>query len=397
MSNNSTLKRKFNNLKNDENLDSVNKKIKLKELESELINNIKNDDTLSSAEKNTKIKEILIRIIQNDDSIDKLDKIKMYQQIMLKDYNDYIQVQERNIPITLANSKSYHNKSSKILGCRHYKKKCKLNTACCKKWYVCKYCHNEKELHTMDIKSIKKIICMECKTIQKISNKCINEECSIKFANYYCKICKYHNDDNIDIYHCKKCNMCIKGNKNEFGHCDNCNMCLHISILNNHRCISDRNTSNCPICAVSIKEYSEEPMILENCQHIIHSKCFSQYILSNYKCPICIKTITDFGIYKNIFKRYDEILKYERYQIPDEHKHTMVYIYCNDCEFRTETRYHFELHKCQNEQCNSFNTSIISMEKNYYDTESVSSYNSDDDEENENLDLLLNILNPELN
>lgn len=364
MSSISVLKRKLTNIRNDDTIDHVNKKIKIEEIQNKMIINIQNDSTISDEDKNTKIKEILIRNIQQDKSLSNAEKSKKYSEIMISDYKKTIEQYEQEIPTTSSKTKSYYNRQERILGCEHYQKKCKLRTSCCKKWYICKYCHNEKEYHTMDIKKCNKIVCMECQTIQSVSNRCINPECCIKFANYYCKKCKYHNDDFKDIFHCDKCNMCLIGKKKEFKHCDTCNMCLHISIINNHKCIDNRNLSNCPICAEKIQDTSDTPMILETCQHIIHTQCFAEYIKSNYKCPVCIKTITDFGIYRSIFDRFDEELRFERNQIPHEYKKAIVHIYCNDCEQTTDTTYHFELHKCQNKQCYSFNTAVISIDRN---------------------------------
>lgn len=381
MPSNSVLKRKLNNIKNDETLSTANKRVKIAELETELINNIQNNERLSDSEKKLQIREILIRSVQHNTDIPKQEKVKLYQSIMFNDYNNYLKLKESlrcNIPYT---HKSFNSRVNNILGCRHYKKNCKIYTRCCNKWYVCKFCHNNKENHTLDVENIEKIVCMECKTIQEISNKCSNDECGIEFAEYFCDICKYHNNEkDLDIYHCNKCNMCIKGSESDFTHCNTCNMCMHISIINNHKCIDNRNDSTCPICNIMIKDSPDEPMILEKCNHIIHINCFNSYILSNYKCPICIKTITDFGFYKTVFNRYDEILEYERYQIPDEYRNAMARIHCNDCEEKSETRYHFELHKCQNDECNSYNTSILSIEKNYYESSDDESGSSSDDE-----------------
>lgn len=400
---NSVLKRKLISIQNDDNI--INKKQKIKEIEIKMIENITKNTKLSNKKKNEAIKQLLIRNIQRDNTFTQQEKVKKYNEIMFADYSKYIEEREKSIPLTSHNTISFHKKRDQILGCKHYSKNCKLKTNCCNKWYVCKFCHNEKEYHSLDLTKINELVCMKCQTIQPISNKCINKDCNIKLGNYFCKICKYHNNSNNEFYHCNLCNMCIKGNKHEFKHCDSCNMCLHISIINNHKCISDRNTATCPICSERIQDAADEPMILETCQHIIHSKCFSKYMLTNYKCPVCIKTITDFGFYQSIFDRFDEILEYERDQIPDALRNSMVKIYCNDCEQESETHYHFELHKCQNEQCLSFNTSIISIEHNYYTSEeddniseendniseedflTINNLNSDDDDEN-NIDII---------
>ena len=43
----------------------------------------------------------------------------------------------------------FKGKKSKILGCDHYPADCQLLSACCGKLYVCRFCHNDREDHTM--------------------------------------------------------------------------------------------------------------------------------------------------------------------------------------------------------------------------------------------------------
>lgn len=95
------------------------------------------------------------------------------------------------IPDTPAEiTKSYHDEENNILGCKHYIKKCYILAECCKKFYVCRLCHNENENHEIDRFKIKTCRCMECNTVQPISEKC--EKCNIKFAHYYCNICHFY-------------------------------------------------------------------------------------------------------------------------------------------------------------------------------------------------------------
>ena len=364
MENNNNLKRKINNIRNDEDISNSNKKAKITELEEQIIQNINNDLTLSDDKKNKKIKKIIIRNIQRDDTLTSSKKMELYGKVMISDYKTYIKQKEIDIPETSNKSKSFYDERSNTYGCDHYPKNCKIKYKCCDKWYTCKFCHNEKEFHTANKNDCEKISCLKCNTIQEISNECIN--CNIKFGEYFCKKCTNHNNFDNNLFHCNKCEMCIQGDKKEFRHCDSCNMCLHISIINNHKCIADRNMSNCPICHDQISDSAIAPMILESCNHIIHVDCFSKYMRHGYKCPICSKTITDFGFYKDIFTDFDNILEYERNEIPEEFKNTMVKISCNDCNEKTETTYHFELLKCQNDICNSYNTTIISIHHDYY-------------------------------
>lgn len=43
--------------------------------------------------------------------------------------------------------------------------------------------------------------------------------------------------------------------------------------------------------------------------------------------------------------------------MPEAYQHHSSLIFCNDCERKSETSYHFFHHKCQN--CTSFNTTVL--------------------------------------
>lgn len=357
------LKRKLKTIRNNSKLNVKFKRLKIEKIETQIIEYIRNNNDLTDNEKKNSIKEFRIRNIQRDTTINDVEKIKKYNIIMSNDYNKFILSRKNILDAEPYNIKSYYDEDDELLGCNHYNKGCKLKTKCCDKWYVCKFCHDEKEYHKLELDDIVEICCMKCSTIQPLSNKCINNVCNSSFADYYCDKCKYHN--NIDsVFHCDKCNTCIIGNDEDYSHCDKCNMCLYSD--STHKCIENRKSMNCPICNDIISNSLDTTIMLESCNHILHTKCFYQYITSNYKCPICVKTITDFGIHHIEFERYDEIINYEIDFLPDYMQYSMVEIYCNDCENNSETTHHFELHKCQNSNCNSYNTSIITINKNYY-------------------------------
>ncbi|KAM5478204.1 hypothetical protein McanMca71_007138 [Microsporum canis] len=46
------------------------------------------------------------------------------------------------------------------LGCIHYKRNVKVQCFTCKKWYPCRFCHNEAELHILDRKKTENMLCM---------------------------------------------------------------------------------------------------------------------------------------------------------------------------------------------------------------------------------------------
>ena len=43
--------------------------------------------------------------------------------------------------------------------------------------------------------------------------------------------------------------------------------------------------------------------------------------------------------------------------MPSDYKHLISHIFCNDCEKRSETNYHFFYHKCCH--CKSYNTAVL--------------------------------------
>ena len=49
-----------------------------------------------------------------------------------------------------AAGKSYHNAAEGVLGCRHYKRRCRLVAPCCGVPYVCRLCHDEASDHHVD-------------------------------------------------------------------------------------------------------------------------------------------------------------------------------------------------------------------------------------------------------
>ena len=178
---------------------------------------------------------------------------------------------------------------------------------------------------------------------KKKTNKCIN--CNIKFGEYFCNICSfYDNKIEKDYYHCDKCNICRVGKKNTF-HCDNCKICV---INENHKCHNIKNIhSNCPICLEDLFS-SINPVIFLNCGHSLHRDCFNLYAKTNYKCPICKKSICD--VNHIIEEEVNNTLMSEELQ-------RNVNIICNDCEKKSEGKFHIVAIKCKH--CNSYNTNLI--------------------------------------
>ena len=236
--------------------------------------------------------------------------------------------------------------------CKHYNRNCKIIAPCCNKIFSCRLCHDEyyenlKNEHKINRHNIEKIICKNCNLKQPVSNKCT--QCSIEFGKYFCKICKfYDNDISKKQFHCDKCGICRVGGKENFYHCDKCNSCISINLKDNHICVANTFHTHCPVCLEDIFN-STTPITILRCGHSIHQSCYLDLIKSNnIKCPLCNKSIVDMSSFNNIIE--NEILNTP---MPEQYNYD-VDILCNDCNKTSTTKFHIIGHKCQH--CNSYNT-----------------------------------------
>lgn len=298
-----------------------------------------------------------IRQIQACKSLTPKEKADSVQKLMMKRWTD----NQEKVALTRITSDSeierrrvsYHNEEEKVLGCSHYQRSCKLQGKCCGKWYPCRFCHDDNENHSFDRYATEMISCMRCDTPQPVSKACIN--CKEEFAQYFCEVCKFHDDDpSKDIYHCDKCKICRigKGLDIDYFHCDKCNACMSIS-LRKHKCVERSLESDCPICHTFMFT-STTPVMFLPCGHCMHVSCYEEYTLTNYICPLCSKSLGDMELY---FASIDELL--EREQMPLEYQDIRSLIYCSDCERKSVTNFHFVYHKCQYEDCGSYNTKLL--------------------------------------
>lgn len=109
------------------------------------------------------------------------------------------------------------------LGCEHYKRNVKLQCYTCKKWYTCRFCHDEVEYHLLNRRMTENMLCMVCGHAQPAAQWC--EECEEPAAQYYCSVCKlWNNDSKKNIYHCTDCGICRigQGLGKDFFHCKVC-------------------------------------------------------------------------------------------------------------------------------------------------------------------------------
>ncbi|XP_046851716.1 uncharacterized protein LOC124445039 isoform X2 [Xenia sp. Carnegie-2017] len=168
--------------------------------------------------------------------------------------------------------------------CSHYKRHCFVKFDCCEQFYPCHRCHNNqsacgnKKLKSRDVKKVK---CAYCSNVQEFDEKCTN--CGVKFAEYFCALCKHLTGKDDQPYHCKKCGICRVHGDRSF-HCDVCGVCLDVQLRGNHKCRENSAHDECCIC---LEDIFSGCQILP-CSHKVHKECAVQMIRSGKtRCPIC--------------------------------------------------------------------------------------------------------------
>mmetsp|Transcript_10790 Transcript_10790/g.14059 ORF Transcript_10790/g.14059 Transcript_10790/m.14059 type:complete len:540 (+) Transcript_10790:274-1893(+) len=222
------------------------------------------------------------------------------------------------------------------LGCKHYRRKCKILSPCCNQFFGCRLCHDEyfensmDNMHSIDRYLIKTVKCMVCQTEQPVSKNCMS--CNTRFAKYVCTVCRLY-DDNVDhrIYHCPFCNVCRTGRNlgDDFFHCMKCNACINTK-HRNHRCMEHSLESNCPICFSDMFS-STKPIKELNCGHFMHRECFDNFSKNDFKCPVCRKAIIDMSEH---WRHYEGLVANYRSSLAMQRRYPTVekrMIHCNEC------------------------------------------------------------------
>ncbi|KAG0294683.1 hypothetical protein BGZ96_000708 [Linnemannia gamsii] len=248
--------------------------------------------------------------------------------------------------------KTFYNMEQNQLGCKHYRRGCKLKANCCGRWFNCRFCHDDATDHTIVRSETKMMLCMHCQTIQEAAQDCTS--CKARMAVYYCDTCKLWDDDpKKHIYHCDDCGICRigQGLGRDYFHCKKCNVCMNIQLQDNHKCIERNLECDCPICG----EYmftSTSTVIFMPCGHCIHSRCHEDYIKTSYQCPTCWKSLGDMSVY---YSKIDSLLAEQT--MPAEYANIFSIVLCNDCEVKSEAPYHFLYHRC--DKCRGYNTKVL--------------------------------------
>lgn len=240
--------------------------------------------------------------------------------------------------------RSYH--SENVLGCQHYRRKCKVYCPECDDYWTCRFCHDEvvtgHSLSVLRFKS-KMMQCMECGEKQRSRKHCTN--CSERMSSYFCSKCNLFETSNDIFYHCVNCKMCHRGEKNNHQYCEQCNACYEKEHFGNHHCKNKHSNEECPICFESTVSTLEKPVTMP-CGHIMHEKCYGQY--RKHTCPLCKKSISNMEMYNEHLRT-----AIERTPMPEEYNRDAK-IYCNDCEEKSVTAFHFYGMQCG--KCAGFNT-----------------------------------------
>lgn len=203
---------------------------------------IQKDLTLSETEQSKRIQALMSKKWTEKLQNDRLSDSRLINKLTDKKSNFSNVTSEDKLPT---------HQSEGVLGCRHYKRACKLQAHCCGKWDTCRFCHDEVSDHNITRNLIETMMCMYCSLVQPAAQDCINDACKKRVSAYYCKECKlWDNDPKKTIYHCHDCGICRigKGLGIDYFHCQTCNVCMAIGLKGRHKCIERNLESDCPIC-----------------------------------------------------------------------------------------------------------------------------------------------------
>jgi len=226
-----------------------------------------------------------------------------------------------------------------VFGCKHYRRGCKLLMPCCNELFSCRLCHDEIVTersisnpsrwpwHQANRYDVHQIWCMFCYTLQPVSDKC--ENCQRSFAKFVCTVCRLYDDSSHrSIYHCPYCNLCRigVGLGEDFYHCMKCNACVS-NKLKNHVCREHILEDDCAICQSGLFD-ATKPLKMLKCGHCLHHECYNSFVLTNFRCPTCRKSIGDMTM---IWRKYDEVWRQIYASAPPDAALTQVVLKCLDC------------------------------------------------------------------
>jgi len=236
------------------------------------------------------------------------------------------------------------------MSCPHYLRKCQLVSPCCDRVYQCRICHDDKEDHALDRRSVTHIQCIQCQNKQEIDRNC--KECGILFGSYSCLICRLFDDNDKQQFHCVGCGICRVGGRDNFFHCPKCNICISKSILDTHKCVENMSRRVCPVCLEDLHS-SRKKVDIPNCSHMIHSECLVEmFKYGRMSCPTCNTSLVDM---KSVWEHFDEAV--QNTPMPEIYRNYRVSVLCRDCHEESKVIFHVIGLKCAS--CGGYNTTRI--------------------------------------
>mgnify|MGYP002841576284 CR=1 FL=1 len=201
-----------------------------------------------------------------------------------------------------------------------------------------------------DLNTYNGIRCTGCKNYKPDVDE-NNPKCKTIFGEYYCQICRLWSSSKEPVYHCEHCGICRKGKQSDFFHCHKCEGCFSKHSQQTHTCVEKSLHSQCPVCREEMFA-SLQPISVLPCGHTMHQQCMKNYLQTNYRCPLCKKSVGDLTELWNNCKTLQSQLI-----MPDEYQSWRQKILCNDCNHQCIVNFHIQFHEC--ERCHSFNTNVI--------------------------------------
>ena len=133
-----------------------------------------------------------------------------------------------------------------VSGCSHYQRGCQLRCDDCRKFFTCRFCHNEhyaeiapaEKYHELVRSRVQELRCLSCSYVQGVAEAC--ENCGQAFGNYCCLRCRLFDfDTSKGQFHCEECGLCRQGGRENFFHCKTCGCCIATALKENHKCIEN--------------------------------------------------------------------------------------------------------------------------------------------------------------
>lgn len=280
------------------------------------------------------------KLEENHTNNDNLDLEEEFNILEIANDINFIKIINNNLP---------KNENVNLNNCKYISNNFSIISKCCDKEYCCRICHDLTEDHELN-SFFTKIKCKQCNNQQNYDfygkNKC--KSCSL---NLTCK------------YSCLKCHIIT--NKKNYTHCDKCGKCYNHKSNNiiheNNICfLKEENKLNKSFkinlqeeCSICFSKFSNKLDIIKklSCGHFLHNGCYEELIKTSYKCPVCCKTIL------NMANEFEELQKeIEKTELSELYRE-YINIYCNDCNSKSNTYFHYKGNLCKN--CGSFNTKKV--------------------------------------